>query len=103
MTTKSKIHTLKPLGWLGLLVMTMVLVVVSHLPASAATARHYTELEFAPLPEIQLPEYQRYTLNNGMVVYLMEDHELPLVGGTAMVRSGDRLEPADKVGLATLT
>lgn len=103
MTTKSKIRTFKPLGWLGLLVMTMVLVVVSHLPASAATARHYTELEFAPLQEIQLPEYQRYTLNNGMVVYLMEDHELPLVGGTAMIRSGDRLEPADQVGLATLT
>lgn len=99
---KSKIRTLKPLGWLGLLVMTILLVVVSHVPASAATARHYTELEFAPLPEIQLPEYQRYTLGNGMVVYLMEDHELPLIGGTAMIRSGERLEPADKVGLATL-
>ncbi|MCA1994933.1 MAG: insulinase family protein, partial [Coleofasciculus sp. S288] len=71
-------------------------------PASAVTAKHYTELEFPPLPEIQIPEYTRYTLDNGMVVYLMEDHELPLVGGTALIRTGDRLEPSDEVGLATL-
>ncbi len=71
-------------------------------PAVAATAKHYTELEFAPLPEIQIPEYTRYQLDNGIVVYLMEDHELPLIGGTALIRTGDRLEPADKVGLASL-
>jgi zinc protease len=100
---KSKTQNPKSLRWLGLLVVTILLVVASHLPASAATAQHYTELQFSPLPEIQLPKYTRYKLNNGMVVYLMEDHELPLVGGTAMVRTGDRLEPADKVGLATIT
>ena len=82
--------------------MTILLVVALRLPASADTARHYTELKFPPLPEIQLPEYQRYQLDNGMVVYLMEDHELPLVSGTAMIKTGDRLEPAEKVGLAAL-
>jgi len=81
-------------------VVTMLLVVVSHLPAIADTAKHYTELEFAPLPEIQLPEYSRYKLDNGMVVYLMEDHELPLVGGTALIHTGDRFEPEEKIGLA---
>jgi len=82
--------------------MTMLLVVAFRLPAFANTARHYTELEFPPLPEIQLPEYERYELNNGIVVYLMEDHELPLVSGTAMIKTGDRLEPSEKVGLAGL-
>jgi zinc protease len=100
---KSKIQNPKSLRWLGLLVATILLVVVSHLPAAAATPKHYTELEFPSLPEIQLPKYTRYTLNNGMVVYLMENHELPLVGGTALIRTGDRLEPADKVGLAGIT
>ena len=71
-------------------------------PAVAATAKHYTELQFAPLPEIQIPAYTRYKLDNGMVVYLMEDHELPLISGTALIRTGDRLEPVDKVGLAGL-
>lgn len=88
---------------LGFLVMTFLLVVVSRLPASADTAKHYTDLNFAPLAEVQIPKYTRYKLNNGMVVYLMEDHELPLVGGTALVRTGDRLEPADKIGLGAIT
>ncbi len=99
---KSKSEKRKSLTWVGLLLVTVLLVVLSHLPAAAATAKHYTELEFAPLPEIKLPKYTRYKLDNGMVVYLMEDHELPLVGGTALIRTGDRLEPADKVGLASL-
>ncbi|HEY9831685.1 MAG TPA: pitrilysin family protein, partial [Stenomitos sp.] len=100
--SKSKPQPPKSFRWLGLLLATLVLIVGSRLPALAATAKHYTELQFAPLPEIQLPKYTRYKLDNGMLVYLMEDHELPLVGGTAMIRTGERLEPADKVGLASL-
>lgn len=68
--------------------------------AATAAAKHYTELQFAPLSQVKLPKYERYVLQNGLVVYLMEDHELPLVNGTALLRTGDRLEPTDKVGLA---
>lgn len=69
----------------------------------AATARHYSELKLPPLPAVKVPKYTHFVLDNGMVVYLMEDHELPLVSGTALIRTGDRLEPAEKVGLAGLT
>ncbi|HAG84233.1 MAG TPA: peptidase M16 [Cyanobacteria bacterium UBA12227] len=100
---KSKIQNLKSFGWMKLAIITMLLVVGLRLPATATDAKHYTELQFPPLPEIQLPAYTRYQLDNGMVVYLMEDHELPLVSGTAMIRTGDRLEPPDKVGLGLLT
>ncbi len=72
-------------------------------PVWAAQPLHYTDLKFPPLPEIQLPDYTRYQLPNGMVVFLVEDHDLPLVNGVALVRTGDRLEPAEKVGLAGLT
>jgi zinc protease len=72
-------------------------------PASALTPRHYDELEFPPLREVQIPDYERYELPNGLVVYLMEDHELPLVSGSATFRTGSRFEPADKVGLASIT
>ncbi|MBH8574012.1 insulinase family protein [Nostocaceae cyanobacterium CENA369] len=71
--------------------------------AATAEAKYYTELKFAPLPEIKLPKYERFVLQNGLVVYLIEDRELPLVNGTALVRTGSRLEPADKVGLAGFT
>ena len=100
--SKFKLQTLKLLRWVGLVTVTMFLVVGLRLPAAAATAKHYTELEFPALPEIKLPDYTRYKLDNGMVVYLMEDRELPLVGGTVLVRTGDRLEPPDKVGLASI-
>ena len=38
-----------------------------------------------------------------MVIYLLEDRDLPLIGGTAIIRTGSRFEPANKVGLASLT
>ena len=71
--------------------------------AATAEAKSYTELQFAPLPEIKLPKYERFVLQNGLVVYLMENHELPLVNGFALVRTGSRLEPSEKVGLAGFT
>ncbi len=71
--------------------------------AIAATPRHYDELDFPPLPEVQLPDYERYQLANGLTVYLAEDRELPLVNGMALIRTGSRLEPAEQVGLADLT
>jgi zinc protease len=71
--------------------------------AATAAAKHHTELQLPPLPEVKLPKYERYVLNNGLVVYLMEDHDLPLVGGTAIIRTGSRWEDAQKVGLAGLT
>jgi zinc protease len=67
------------------------------------TPKHYTELEFKPVGEIKLPEYERYQLDNGMIVYLMENHELPLVNGRALIHTGSRVEPASEVGLAELT
>lgn len=72
-------------------------------PPVTTVAKHYTELDFPPLPEITLPDYERYQLANGMVVYLMPDRELPLISGSALIRTGSRWEPSDKVGLGEIT
>ena len=93
----------KLFSWLSLALFTVLLTFSVRLTAVADTPKHYTELQFEPLPEIELPEYERYELDNGMVVYLLEDRDLPLIGGTAVVRTGSRYEPADRVGLAQLT
>ncbi|MGB5632263.1 MAG: pitrilysin family protein [Waterburya sp.] len=93
----------KLFSWLGLALFTVLLSFTARLTAIADTPKHYRELEFEPLPEIQLPEYDRYELNNGMIVYLLEDRDLPLISGTAIIRTGSRFEPANKVGLAELT
>jgi predicted Zn-dependent peptidase len=60
-------------------------------------------LKFPPLREIQLPKIETVTLSNGMQVMLLENHELPTVRGTALVRTGNLFDPADKVGLASIT
>jgi len=72
-------------------------------PVSAASPRHYTDLTFPPLAEIEIPTYDRFQLVNGLTVYLMEDHELPLVKASALIKTGARLEPPEQVGLANIT
>jgi zinc protease len=63
----------------------------------------YRDLRFPPLKKIAIPDVTTYTLPNGMMIYLLEDHELPIVSGTVRVRTGNLFEPAGKVGLASIT
>ncbi|MBI3351064.1 MAG: insulinase family protein [Nitrospirae bacterium] len=42
-------------------------------------------------------------LPNGMILYLLEDHELPLINISATIQTGSFYEPADQIGLASLT
>ena len=60
------------------------------------------EMEFAPV-EFSPPKPERVPLDNGMIVYLLPDHELPLISMSLTVKTGDIYEPADKVGLAGMT
>src|SRR5262249_33933835 len=61
------------------------------------------ELKYPALQAIQVPNIQTFTLANGLKLCLLEDHELPLVDGMALVRAGKVFDPADKVGLSALT
>ncbi len=58
----------------------------------------YTTLNYTPPKR----DKYRHVLSNGVVVYAVEDHDLPLVNISTLVRTGSYLEPADKVGLAAL-
>jgi len=72
-------------------------------PARAATAtRTVKDLKFKPLKELKLPDIATFNLPNGMKVYLLENHELPLIRGSARIRTGSVLIPAEKTGLAGL-
>ncbi len=73
-------------------------------PAAApAAGPSYKDLKYPPLRPVQIPKVDSTTLANGMRLYLLEDHELPLVNGTALVHTGMLLDPPEKVGLANLT
>ena len=73
------------------------------LAAPALAQKHYTEIEYPPLPDFEVPEATRLELDNGMIVYLIEDRELPLVNLSARIGVGSVWEPADKTGLAAVT
>jgi len=64
--------------------------------------KNYKNLKYPRLGEIQMPEVKKVTLDNGMKLFLLEDHELPLINISAMIRTGSVYEPADKVGLASI-
>jgi len=55
-----------------------------------------------PLPEFKPQQPKRIQLENGMIIFLQEDHELPLIDGVAYVYGGSKSEPADKIGLASI-
>ena len=60
----------------------------------------YKDLKYPPLPQIKIPEPQSFTLSNGLRVFLLEDHELPLIHGLALVHTGNLFDPPDKHGLS---
>jgi zinc protease len=73
------------------------------LPLSLSTSAQvsdYHDIKTPPLHQIQLPQPKRVQLANGLVIFLMEDHELPLIRGTARIRGGARDVAAAKTGLA---
>lgn len=56
-----------------------------------------------PIGRIPAVKPERFTLPNGAVVFLLEDHDLPSVSGIAYFSSSPSLIPADKAGLAAIT
>lgn len=70
---------------------------------SAAAPGPIAALKFPALRDVRVPEPATLTLSNGIKVFLLENHELPVVSGFAVVRTGNLFDPKDKVGLADMT
>ncbi len=67
---------------------------------SVAQVSDYKEIKTPPLHAMKIEQPKRIELANGMVIFLMEDHELPLIRGSARIRGGASEIPANKAGLA---
>ncbi len=52
--------------------------------------------------ELKIPQAKRFELSNRLIVYLIEDHELPQVQMTALLRTGSIYDPEDKIGLSQI-
>lgn len=69
---------------------------------SASQAQDWKQIPIPQLPAFHPQQPKRIQLPNGMVVFLQEDHELPMIDGIARIHGGSRSEPAAKVGLVSL-
>ena len=82
-----------------LLTMLLAATTFATVPQAAAQATTWQQVPIPPLPAFQPQQPKRIELKNGMVIFLQEDHELPLIDGTARIRGGSVNEPASKTGL----
>ncbi len=73
-------------------------------PASVANAQvsDWKQIHIPPLHFFNAQQPRRVELANGMVIFLQEDHELPLIRGTAVIRGGSREEPVYQAGLTAI-
>ncbi len=65
-------------------------------------ATNWQQVAIPALPPFKPQQPKRIVLANGMVVFMTENHELPLLSGSAMIRGGSDSEPADKTGLVEM-
>lgn len=56
-----------------------------------------------PAPQLNLPPIQKRTLSNGVGVWLVELHEVPLVQVNLVIAAGSGDDPDGKFGVASLT
>ncbi len=69
---------------------------------AAPAAEPWTKIPIPPLHAFKPEQPKRIELANGLVIFLQEDHELPFVSGSILIRGGSRDEPAAKTGLVSL-
>ncbi len=67
----------------------------------AGAQQSYRDLTFPELTFTQ-PDIEQQTLDNGMRLFLVEDHELPIIKLYALMKVGSIYEPEDRIGLATI-
>src|ERR1700685_4276581 len=81
------------------ILLSTVILFGAAVPRSTAQATDWQQIPIPPLPAFNPQEPKRIELPNGMVIFLQEDHELPIIDGVARIRGGSRSEPASKVGM----
>ncbi len=68
-------------------------------PPKVSVAVYPSQIKVPPLRKVELQKPERIQLENGMILLLQPDHELPMISMNILVRGGTLEEPAEKVGL----
>jgi predicted Zn-dependent peptidase len=85
----------------------VALLICGGLAAALAAAQERPDRDAVPglgaAPKLDLPAIQKRTLSNGLAVWLVESHEVPLVQVNLVVLAGAGDDPAGKFGAGSLT
>ena len=84
-------------------VLLLALVAVMLTVGVAGAKEPWEKIKIPELNPVAMPEYERVELPNGMVLYLAEDRFVPMIELSAQLMVGSIYDPADKVGLASMT
>ena len=83
-------------------ILSAVAAICVAVPQATGQAESWQQIPIPPLPAFKPQAPKRIELKNGMVIFLQEDHELPLIDGTARIRGGSVNEPDAKIGLVDI-
>ena len=73
---------------------------------SFVSAQHPDRSKFpepGPPPTLTVAPIQKATLSNGIKIFVLEKHNVPLVQMNVLIRAGSAMESRDKIGLAAVT
>ena len=90
----------RPKGWW---VVVMAAVVATVAVAAQQGPDRSKPPALGPAPALKLPAVQKFTLGNGLRLWLLENHEVPLVQANLVVLSGAAADVPGQFGAASMT
>jgi predicted Zn-dependent peptidase len=88
---------------LSILSLAVALALLAPALSAAATDYDPSKIVYPPASKLNIPTPEKYELPNGMKLLLIEDHRLPLIEMSVLIKVSSYYDPADKAGLASLT
>lgn len=79
-----------------------IVAVAGIAPAGQAKPDRSKPPAIGPAPSLRLPAIQKHRLSNGLNVWIVEHHEVPLAQVNLIVRSGSDADPIGKFGVGSL-
>lgn len=94
-------HTTKLMTLSGL-VLALACLAFNASSVRAEGDRVVDNISYPTLTKLEIPKVTEKTLSNGLRIYLVEDHRLPLFNASIRIAAGSYLESADKIGMASI-
>lgn len=86
-----------------LLVLAAVSVALMSVAPAQETLDRTVRPQLGPTPQVRLPQIQKAELPNGLRVWLVEAHKVPLVAFNMVLFAGSERDPLTQPGIATMT